>query len=98
MSKAQITAALALLTLFLLAAMPSWALDLSTFQPQPPSECVSPEAREALAEQMGFVIIEKDEDLGATVWTHESGLTLLDVEIDGLSCIIGFKQVETEDV
>lgn len=100
MNKTQLTVTSFFLGLFALAltAFPAMALDLSTFQPQPPQECISPEAREALAEQAGFVVIEQDEDLGATVWAHENGLVLLGVEIDGLSCIVGFKVVENQDV
>lgn len=73
-------------------------MDLSKFQPQPALECISPEDREALADQSDFVIIEQNNELEATVWAGPEGLHLLGIMIEGKSCIVGFYFEEGEHV
>ena len=95
MNKAQMAITTLFLGLFALAlsafpAFPAMALDLGKFQLQPPQECMSPDMRIVVADQAGFTEVERDADAGIAVWSGPNGLHLLDVQIDGLSCIVGY--------
>lgn len=92
MNKAQLTVTTFFLGLFALAlsTFPAIALDLGKFQLQPPQECMTPDMRIVVADQAGFAEVERDDAAGIVVWSGPNGLHLLDVNIEGLSCIVGY--------
>jgi len=92
MNKAQIAITTFFIGLFALAlsAFPAMALDLGKFQLQPPQACMAPDMRVVVADQAGFTEVERDDDAGIVVWSGPNGLHLLDVKIEGLSCIVGY--------